>query len=758
MSTAEIIIVWWLVLPIFTTEPLTKDVKNVTSHPVSSYKSDNRTYAVTDNNITYVFQLKTYNGADRIEIHTDIVALAKKHPKNWTVEELIQYFPIVRLLACNQQCIGETNIPLGTIKIPFLRCESCYCDESCSFYGDCCSVSAQTSPKKGQQCINKIKNTTMEKGLLMMTSCPDNYTDNHVRDLCELPSDGCGVLPVTSSSGITYLNRYCAVCNHDKDYDDWQLNMEAGNNKLDLKDVITDVFMCRRRTYIKKPPLVQSRTIQASKCDPGVVTSCPTPLFSRVEKGPKEISQLEKLEKIYQSNCYRLYNPIHISKDRNFRNIFCYICRIHYNSLNPDIIGLTNVRYDADYHVSVKRREYVDPNYQIESNSTERCSHPDDWFHPYQKRCYRMFCSDWLVLQAGECVPMQGDRELLYHVLITIDNELYKLQMELITNRIKKDLQTLGISKYVISVGILEETNSNYSSIRLYFALNVSQFNKLSHLLSFVHEMWTFGQQITYDSILSPSWRTLQEIVSDALLLRCCKQEKFDDFHYRLAVELNDQYLCSHILQNRSDFEDVGNGSIILFNTSLTLNNGQYYNGPKGFIKICVDALNDKWQFYLQQSNSEGESPPEDYPNSKLEPHRADFEHMFSIFQLTILVVSLLPLFLTFLTYRIFPDLRTLPAQNNMALVVCLFLAQLLLVIGSYLPTDTIVCKIFGVLIHYSWLCVVFWMNVCSFHMFSVFRALKAARSSSSPKRMKKYALYANGLPLLIVVMVIALS
>ncbi|XP_055956731.1 latrophilin-like protein LAT-2 [Patella vulgata] len=130
---------------------------------------------------------------------------------------------------------------------------------------------------------------------------------------------------------------------------------------------------------------------------------------------------------------------------------------------------------------------------------------------------------------------------------------------------------------------------------------------------------------------------------------------------------------------------------------------------------------------------------------------------MFSIFQLTILVVSLLPLFLTFLTYCIFPVLRTLPAQNNMALVVCLFLAQLLLVIGSYLTTDTIICKIFGVLIHYSWLCVVFWMNVCSFHMFSVFRAPKA-RSSRSPKRMIKYVLYTNGLSLLIVVMVIALS
>ena len=93
------------------------------------------------------------------------------------------------------------------------------------------------------------------------------------------------------------------------------------------------------------------------------------------------------------------------------------------------------------------------------------------------------------------------------------------------------------------------------------------------------------------------------------------------------------------------------------------------------------------------------------------------------IMSLVCACISIVCLVLTLVTYAVFPELRTQPGINTIALVICLIAAQSLFQFGSQ-QSDSLSewgCQTIGVLIHFFWLMVMFWMNVCSIHMYLVF-------------------------------------
>ncbi|OWF39941.1 uncharacterized protein LOC110464396 [Mizuhopecten yessoensis] len=117
-------------------------------------------------------------------------------------------------------------------------------------------------------------------------------------------------------------------------------------------------------------------------------------------------------------------------------------------------------------------------------------------------------------------------------------------------------------------------------------------------------------------------------------------------------------------------------------------------------------------------------------------------------------VISLVCLFLTFITYCVFPAMRSLPGMNNMSLVFAMFFAQLLFQCGFYITSAPTLCIVFGVLIHIFWLSTFGCMNVCSFHMYSVFAGdMMAGRLSAWnwKRRISLYILYSYGLSAAIV-------
>ena len=83
------------------------------------------------------------------------------------------------------------------------------------------------------------------------------------------------------------------------------------------------------------------------------------------------------------------------------------------------------------------------------------------------------------------------------------------------------------------------------------------------------------------------------------------------------------------------------------------------------------------------------------------------------------------------------PDFHTQPGFNTLVLCICLLLAQTVYQFGvgqTYLSRW--LCSMTGALSHFSWLCVMFAMNVCSLDMFLVFRKLKLTRFDSPGRKV----------------------
>ncbi|XP_053391963.1 latrophilin-like protein LAT-2 [Mercenaria mercenaria] len=79
---------------------------------------------------------------------------------------------------------------------------------------------------------------------------------------------------------------------------------------------------------------------------------------------------------------------------------------------------------------------------------------------------------------------------------------------------------------------------------------------------------------------------------------------------------------------------------------------------------------------------------------------------------------------LTLIIYLRFKELKTQPGINNIVLCIALIIAQTLFQFGSGQACNVskVACQIIGILVHFSWLFLIFWMNSCCIHMFRVFR------------------------------------
>jgi len=165
-------------------------------------------------------------------------------------------------------------------------------------------------------------------------------------------------------------------------------------------------------------------------------------------------------------------------------------------------------------------------------------------------------------------------------------------------------------------------------------------------------------------------------------------------------------------------------------------------------------------EFYYLSNDSIAvcQVPFEAYVQAISKPNKLSPETILSV---VCIGLSLLCLFLSVITYMMLPKLRqNLPGKNTMALVCSLLVAQTLYLVGnlSGLGPNDWSCKILGLLIHYTWLWSMFWMNICTFHMFRVLTRTKLMGDSARWKRFLLYHVYALVLPLVFVAINIGVS
>ncbi|XP_055874863.1 adhesion G protein-coupled receptor L3-like isoform X1 [Biomphalaria glabrata] len=134
-----------------------------------------------------------------------------------------------------------------------------------------------------------------------------------------------------------------------------------------------------------------------------------------------------------------------------------------------------------------------------------------------------------------------------------------------------------------------------------------------------------------------------------------------------------------------------------------------------GYLDVCIALLDRKWK-QLKENDIDIERPEADHCEETL----CLIENILTF---VCLIVSMVCLLLTFLTYCMFPVLRTKAGVNNMFLSLSLLLAQVSLMFSTFTSVDSFRCLILGVLTHFLWLWNFSWNFICSFCMFRVFTA-----------------------------------
>ncbi|KAL3874613.1 hypothetical protein ACJMK2_037600 [Sinanodonta woodiana] len=100
------------------------------------------------------------------------------------------------------------------------------------------------------------------------------------------------------------------------------------------------------------------------------------------------------------------------------------------------------------------------------------------------------------------------------------------------------------------------------------------------------------------------------------------------------------------------------------------------------------------------------------------------------ILSTVITVISDGCLLCTVVTYSLFRSLRTQPGINNLILSVLLIFAQILTQFGLGAYGVIWSCKLIGIFLHFSWLMVLFWMNICCIHMHKSFTNIMHVHSA----------------------------
>jgi len=171
-----------------------------------------------------------------------------------------------------------------------------------------------------------------------------------------------------------------------------------------------------------------------------------------------------------------------------------------------------------------------------------------------------------------------------------------------------------------------------------------------------------------------------------------------------------------------------------------------------------VSLKTEEFYYLSKESIAVCKMPFEAYIQTISKPNKLSPETILSV---VCIGLSLLCLCLSVSTYMMLPKLRqNIPGKNTMSLICSLLVAQTLYLVGnlSGLGPNDWSCKILGLFIHYTWLWSMFWMNICTFHMFRVLTRTKLMGDSARWKRFLLYHVYALVLPLVFVAINIGAS
>ncbi|GFR31631.1 g_PROTEIN_RECEP_F2_4 domain-containing protein [Trichonephila clavata] len=326
--------------------------------------------------------------------------------------------------------IGEISPILNWID---LKRSSCYCDNLCSEYQDCCidKVGFANAKSLNWSC-REVRGINISRiPIYVYQRCPKNWDDDFIKDMCEMEAtererlklsfDHLQDLPVQSETTNTfYRNVYCAICNGDTQLVKWETylycNGDSGRNGdsfMDDPDFSDAVYVPRTMNFrrvkingrlrncqinVKKFKLPSLVTDSGARLCKPVINSCPDGVDS---------------ESISKCNAYTSYvYRVPTSKKEIYKNFHCALCNgVPIESLSCIDPSMGPV-YGNPWGATGKAPMTMlfDFNYQgglEEVGNLSPCLlHEGQIWDPIFRKCQNFTCGTLYKREGSRCVPI----------------------------------------------------------------------------------------------------------------------------------------------------------------------------------------------------------------------------------------------------------------------------------------------------------------------------------------------------------------
>ncbi|XP_062588344.1 uncharacterized protein LOC134250022 [Saccostrea cucullata] len=522
----------------------------------------------------------------------------------------------------------------------------------------------------------------------------------------------------------------------------------SGTWKSYNKDV---QIACEQADALTFPPVSSGLVAYKNKfcliCNPTEVNSSEIIQTCKQDKDPNLVKACLQFQSIHVCSQYK--------------NIFCEMCNdmnvscegiVYWNYTTGEVHGST-FPYDFSFRLPFSLAAYDKNDDKTLLESPLSCL-PNQIYDERLKSCKDLICFPGKTLWNGTCVSVLAASTNLRYTLATkvkftlltgntgtVQGTLFKFKALLwekihqLTQRTETHYTAIENFILMVSTGcrtLNVRQGEIYSYVKFVITKQINRDELEERLVLFMETAsnWTLSNTTIAEVAMSVSERAF---MLPYLSMRFNRKRQCFIFQDRLDCQssayrnnlISPLLTCPQIQIKENDF----GSALVDIQTDYTFSGFSIYQSRAANIgfRICARDLSEIKLKGLKESR------------------------FLSTLTLICICVSLVALLLTFLTYCLFPSIRTLPGINNMILVLFLFLAQTCLIVRPLSYTSGL--EVVSALSHFSWLLVFFWLQICSFHMFRVFTAKQRWDNSptSIKKTVTKYFLYAFGSATIIV-------
>ncbi|KAK3737446.1 hypothetical protein QZH41_000166 [Actinostola sp. cb2023] len=655
-------------------------------------------------------------------------------------------------MSCRNQCLHPR-------KAEYKEKLSCYCDVRCENFKDCCAdyddfckakktnssdgidigsgvdvgsglTSNQTAAEdRLWSCFKTAKNMKRTKGIWMVGSCPDSWPKDDVFYQCrnlsvtnEITKENYRYLPVYTSNGRVYHNRFCAQCNgvplqKTTSYE-LSLNCDVSPPQhLSSKEQIAFLFSyCSQITWA---PLEGAPR-----------RYCLNTLAKCANNAMQDQCDNAKVRIVNDNKC--IYKNVHCAQCNN--KISAFVCGPYRSIMNDtcSALGGSGIPSWQPKSLSV----IFNFNDNVESAVMKmkvRCNDGKVFDH------HLGICRKTLALPPKFSDVEQYQIVLWLQLLLSMKQGSFRVKCPTTTDIGKEIARNLDVlPEQISSPGC---TRDDGDLLRVEFNLQTRQNEDIFTLRKILDFTSPFNIAIANHTFLvikatqrALSCTSLQMYNRNEYMVSSDDQSAvyiqktgevlhLKDYYSTNGTSANDSqaiFVCRHYKRYNCS------GQWVLMEGELTVleNRSIFMNASR--------RLYD-WSEYFWQNRSLFVC--ENFSAVYFVETSTSADHVLNIMTLVCMVISIIALVFVLVTYSLFTELRTPPGINLMNLSVSILLAQLLWILGSGQTDTPMACTVIAVLLHYFFLVSFVWTSIIAFDTWRAFTQVKGRRPLADSKR-----------------------